>query len=79
MCDCEQNRTEYKTESGYAGEAYQEPGIVKVRLVTDKTFTINGDITGRRYIFKKTGDINWIDKRDFEMMKEVKELQATIF
>ena len=47
---------------------------VKVILTDSKSVVINGSITGRTYIFKDKGDINYIDKRDFIEIKNIKNL-----
>jgi hypothetical protein len=36
---------------------------------------LNGDITGRMYIFRELNDVIWVDNRDAAGMKGIKELQ----
>lgn len=45
-------------------------GMVKVKLIKDNPIVLNGDITGRTYIFRVINDINWVDKRDAMNLKE---------
>ncbi|HQY52492.1 MAG TPA: hypothetical protein PK294_11215 [Ignavibacteria bacterium] len=48
--------------------------MVKIKLKGKDPLVINGSITGRTYIFKSTGDINWVDRRDagdFEFIKDI--------
>lgn len=47
---------------------------VKVRLTANKPVVINGDITGRTYIFKSRGDINLVDRRDLGGFEKYKYL-----
>jgi hypothetical protein len=44
-------------------------------LIVNTPMVINGDITGRMYIFRKKDDINWVDKRDVISMKGIDVLQ----
>jgi len=60
----------------YNSENNQSPkGKVKVILLDSTPIAINGDITGRMYVFRKVNDSNWVDARDVLSMKENKGLQ----
>ena len=69
MCNCTQKRSSLKhiTDSPYRN-------MLKVRLKENKPVVINGSITGRAYIFKSKGDINWVDRRDITEFKSYKNL-----
>lgn len=69
MCNCGQKRMSLKNNP----EAVYK-NSVKVILTDSKSVVINGSITGRTYIFKDKGDINYIDKRDFIEIKNIKNL-----
>jgi len=49
--------------------------MVKVKLIENSALVLNGDVTGRMYIFRNINDINWVDKRDAISMKGTKGLQ----
>ncbi|MCD4734633.1 MAG: hypothetical protein K8R53_01195 [Bacteroidales bacterium] len=51
--------------------------MVKVLLKENKPMVINGDITGRMYVFRKINDINWVDKRDIVGIRETTSLQIS--
>jgi hypothetical protein len=59
MCNCNQKRNSYlpKVNSNIKG-------MVRVKLIQDLPMVINGDITGRMYIFKNNSEPIWMDKRD---------------
>lgn len=65
MCNCNQQRAQYSADTTTV-----KRGMVKVQLVRDEPLSLNGDITGRMYIFRNRDDINWVDKRDAMRMKE---------
>ncbi|HZH67306.1 MAG TPA: hypothetical protein VEY10_20615 [Flavisolibacter sp.] len=61
----------------YSSEANSsQRGMVKVKLIKDTAVVVNGNITGRMYVFRTTNDINWVDKRDAISMKEADGLQV---
>ena len=71
MCNCNQQRATYLSENN------QPPkGMVKVKLVKNNSLVVNGDVTGRMYVFRNLDDVNWVDKRDAMNMKEMNELQV---
>ena len=70
MCNCNQSRISYSS-----GNERLSRGTVMVKRTTNTPIVIRGDITGRRYVFKKNGDINWIDSRDVMGMDETEGLQ----
>jgi hypothetical protein len=70
MCNCNQKRTQYTSENN---EIQKE--TVKVMLIGNTPMVINGDITGRMYVFRNKNDINWVDKRDVITMKGIDGLQ----
>lgn len=65
MCNCNQKRSMYFDSTNKAPQ-----GMVKVKLIKDNPIVLNGDITGRTYIFRALNDINWVDKRDALSLKE---------
>ena len=69
MCNCGQKRMTLKKNP----EAVYKNSL-KVILTDSKSVVINGNITGRTYIFKDKGDINYMDKRDFIEIKNIKNL-----
>jgi hypothetical protein len=69
MCNCGQKRSSLKSN---IDPAYRN--TIKVRLIVNRPLVLNGNITGRTYIFKSKGDINWIDKKDFDVIKDYKSL-----
>lgn len=75
MCNCNQKRTAFNAKN-LQGNANQDAhqGMNQMKLVQQGPMEINGDITGRKYIFKKKDDINWVDKRDVINMREIKGL-----
>ncbi len=70
MCNCNQQRKSYSS-----GNTPSQTGIVKIRLTENNPVVLNGDITGRMYVFRNINDIVWVDKRDAMRMKEIKGLQ----
>lgn len=70
MCNCNQQRIQYN-----AYENQNPKGMVKVKLITKNSLLVNGDLTGRSYIFRKINDINWVDKRDAMGFAKIKDLQ----
>jgi hypothetical protein len=60
----------------YSSEIAQlQKGMVKVKLIQNNPLLLNGNITGRIYVFKEINDINWVDRRDVMSMKETTGLQ----
>lgn len=76
MCNCNQKRANYSTKN-LQGRQTQDAhhGMNQVKLLQQSPMEINGEITGRKYVFKKLNDINWVDKRDLVSMQQIKELQ----
>ncbi len=70
MCNCNQKRAIYSSESNQS-----QKGMVKVILKENTPTVLNGDITGRIYVFRKINDLNWVDKRDVMSMNEINGLQ----
>jgi hypothetical protein len=70
MCNCNQKRIAYSTQNDMSSK-----GLVKVMLTQNDSLVLNGDITGRTYVFKTTNDVNWVDSRDVISMKKQKGLQ----
>lgn len=70
MCNCNQQRASYSS-----GNDNAQTGMVKVKLIEDSAIVLNGDVTGRMYIFRNINDTNWVDKRDAVSMKGMKGLQ----
>jgi len=71
MCNCNQQRTVYSS-----GNEPSQKGMVKIKLMINKPLVLNGDITGRMYVFRNIHDINWVDKRDAMSMKGIEGLQV---
>lgn len=71
MCNCNQQRAMYKTTDNR-----RQSGSVKVMLVKNKAVTINGDVTGRLYLFRNKNDTLWIDAGDAAYMRGNKDLQV---
>lgn len=71
MCNCNKKRVEYT-----AGNDQSRKGMVKVVLIENNPQVLNGNITGRMYVFRNLNDHNWVDKRDAVGMEEVKGLQV---
>jgi hypothetical protein len=69
MCNCNQQRTMYSSQHD------QIHGTVKVMLINNSPIVLNGDVTGRMYVFRNLNDINWVDKRDVMSMKGIEGLQ----
>ena len=60
----------------YSSENHQsQKGVVKVKLTENNPMVLNGNITGRIYVFRNINDLNWVDKRDVMSMKEINGLQ----
>jgi hypothetical protein len=70
MCNCNQQRSAYS-----AANDQNQKGMVRVKLVKNEAVVLNGDITGRTYIFRAINDINWVDKRDAMCLTESQGLQ----
>ncbi len=71
MCNCNQKRVTYTSQHTNA-----EKGMVKVTLIENKPIVVNGDITGRMYVFRHINDFNWVDKRDALSITHYKQLQV---
>ncbi len=70
MGNCNQKRAIYSS-----GNNKSQKGMVKVKLTENTPMVINGNITGRLYVFGNINDINWVDERDVMSMKEINGLQ----
>lgn len=70
MCNCNQKRAMYSQASNPNFK-----GLVKVKLTENNPLVLNGDVTGRTYIFRNLNDINWVDNRDVISMKGINGLQ----
>lgn len=73
MCNCNQQRMQYSS----AGSV-QQNGMIRVQLLAETPLSINGNVTGRMYIFRNKGDFLWVDKRDAPYMKEVAGLDVQL-
>ena len=71
MCNCNQKRALYSSKEDPA-----QKGMVKVKLVENNPLVVNGNITGRMYVFRNINDINWVDKRDATAIKKINGLQV---
>lgn len=69
MCNCNQQRTAYS-----GGNTSGMTGSVQVKLVAQQPLTLSGMYTGRMYVFRNVGDVNWVDKRDLPDMEHRPEL-----
>lgn len=70
MCNCNQKRAMYSQANNASPK-----GMVKVKLTENNPLVLNGDVTGRTYIFRNLNDINWVDNRDVLSMKDINGLQ----
>lgn len=70
MCNCNQQRSMYSQVNNPTPK-----GMVKVKLTGNKPLVLNGDVTGRTYIFRNLNDINWVDNRDVMSMKDINGIQ----
>jgi hypothetical protein len=70
MCNCNQQRSMYSAANNQIPK-----GMVRVKLIKNEPVVLNGDITGRTYIFRAINDINWVDKRDAMSLTESQGLQ----
>ncbi|HNO70685.1 MAG TPA: hypothetical protein PKO16_02815 [Bacteroidia bacterium] len=70
MCNCNNKRTDYSLRKEENGK-----GMVKVKLTDSKTQVVNGDVTGRTYIFNQKDSIQWVDMRDAAGLKGIKNLK----
>ena len=70
MCNCNQQRSMYT-----ASNNENPKGMVRVKLIQNESIVLNGNITGRTYIFRVINDINWVDKRDAMSLSESQGLQ----
>jgi hypothetical protein len=50
--------------------------MVKVMLTENAPRVLNGDFTGRMYVFRNQNDFNWVDKRDAIGMKHMQGVQV---
>lgn len=77
MCNCNQKRATLSAGNSRKNRAEYDAhnGMNQVQLIQKNPLEINGDITGRKYVFKNTNDIVWVDKRDAMSMKKNKGLQ----
>ena len=71
MCNCNRQRANYT-----ANNIPSKKGMVKVMLIKNTPMTLNGNVTGRMYVFRNMNDIHWVDKRDAMSMQQVNELQV---
>lgn len=70
MCSCNQKRAIYSSENNRL-----QKGMVIVKLTENTPMVLNGNITGRMYVFTNINDLNWVDERDVMSMKEINGLQ----
>lgn len=82
MCNCGNKRTEYKQQNTVVASPLKTatPGTHQstnsIFEYTGKTaLTVMGNITGRRYRFNRTGDLQSIDPRDAAGMMAVPVLR----
>lgn len=82
MCNCGNKRTEYKQQNTVVSAPLKtvnsgtQQSTNSVFEYTGKTaLTVMGNITGRRYRFNRTGDLQSIDPRDAAGMMAVPVLR----
>jgi hypothetical protein len=73
MCNCNQKRAAY-----LAATSPSYRGMVKVMLLSPEPMVLNGNITGRMYLFRKKNEMVWVDKRDAISMLELPGLQVVL-
>ena len=71
MCNCNQTQTAFRS----ADDPFRK-GMVKVTLIEDKPMALNGNFTGRLYLFRNMHDFNWVDTRDASDMKGIEGLSV---
>jgi hypothetical protein len=72
MCNCNQKRTMYRNNNTIEKA---NKGMVKFKLTQTEPIIVNGDITGRMYVFRNMNDSNWVDKRDASSLHQIQGLQ----
>lgn len=72
MCNCNQKRETFKSTSD---SRTGTRNLIKVKLISDTPMALNGQVTGRNYLFRNQYDEHWVDKRDAMYMKEISGLQ----
>ena len=70
MCNCNQKRAMYSSEG-----TLSRRGMVKAMLTQKEPIVLNGNVTGRMYVFRNIRDVNWVDRRDALSMRGVIGLQ----
>lgn len=70
MCNCNQKR------ASYSQETTSQRGKTKVRLVGENPISLNGNSTGRLYVFSPENPLLWVDTRDAIGMGANEELQV---
>ena len=82
MCNCGNKRTEFRQQPAVVTSQVKTP-IPAAQQKTNSVFeytgktalTVMGNITGRRYRFNRTGDLQSIDPRDAAGMMAVPVLR----
>ena len=49
--------------------------MVRAVLIRKKPMVLNGDVTGRMYVFRNFNDTAWVDRRDAATMAELDGLR----
>lgn len=75
MCNCNK-RTVYISDNSNHSFLRNRARQTKVKLIAEEPLVVNGDYTGRMYVFRWINDIILVDKRDAENMRQIKELQV---
>ena len=70
MCNCNQKRAMY-TSTGNSSQR----SMVRAVLIRKKPMVLNGDVTGRMYVFRNFNDTAWVDRRDAATMAELDGLR----
>jgi hypothetical protein len=71
MCNCNKGRRSMLAASGNAGTtgSRRPSAQVAVKLIGPGPVNITGGVTGKIYSFRKTKDVNMVDRRDAVLMK----------
>jgi hypothetical protein len=75
MCNCN-GRKSLVTSSGVTSTSRSTGSQVAVKLIGSGPIIITGSVTGKIYSFRKTNDVNMVDKRDAVYMRNIGTLSV---
>jgi hypothetical protein len=76
MCNCNKGRKSLAASSGATSTSRSISSQVAVKLTGAGPITITGSVTGKIYSFRKTNDVNMVDKRDAVYMRNIGTLSV---